>query len=211
MSAQTDDRAGKAREMVIVMVLSLTAVLTAWSGFESSKWGGSMSINFSKASSQRIEASRQATHADAARAIDLQVFGIYLKAVSEDDQRLADFAQERFTPHFDVAFTEWKSTKPLKNPSAPKSPFELDSYIPPGAIKATAADERADALFQEGLDDNARGDRYTLLTVLFALVLFFAAFATRIGSRALSWTLVAMTSALMVVGIAFLAALPKLL
>ncbi|NYF97285.1 hypothetical protein [Janibacter cremeus] len=211
MSAQTDDRAGKARETIIVIVLSLTAVLTAWSGFESSKWGGNMSINFSKASAQRIEASRQATHADAARAIDLQIFGIYLKAVAEDDQRLADFAQERFTPHFEVAFKEWKSTKPLTNPSAPKSPFQLDSYLPPGSIRAATADERADALFQEGLDDNARGDRYTLLTVLFALVLFFAAFTTRIESRVLAWALVTMTSVLMIVGIAFLAVLPKLL
>ncbi|WP_435198420.1 hypothetical protein [Janibacter sp. GS2] len=211
MAAETEEHAGRVRETIVVIVLSLTAVLTAWSGFESSKWGGSMSTNFSKASTQRIEASRQAAHADAARATDLQIFGIYLEAVAQDDQKLAQFAEDRFTPHFVVAFDEWTAMKPLTNASAPQSPFALDAYVPPGSTEAAAADARADAIFDRAVSDNARGDRYTLMTVLFALVLFFAAIATRIRSHLLSWTLVGMTATLMLVGIVFLALLPKLI
>lgn len=211
MAAETEEHAGRARETIVVIVLSLTAVLTAWSGFESSKWGGSMSTNFSKASSQRIEAARQAGHANAARATDLQIFGIYLQAVAEEDQQLARFAQDRFTPHFVVAFDEWKAKKPLENASAPQSPFALDSYVPPGTTEAAAADARADSIFDRAVSDNARGDRYTLMTVLFALVLFFAAIATRIRSHLLSWTVVGLTTTLMLVGIVFLALLPKLI
>ena len=33
-------RADEAREIIVVVLLSLTAILTAWCGFESSKWGG---------------------------------------------------------------------------------------------------------------------------------------------------------------------------
>jgi hypothetical protein len=47
------------RETVVIIVLSVTAVLAAWCGFESSKWSGKMSIAFSQASSSRIEAARQ--------------------------------------------------------------------------------------------------------------------------------------------------------
>jgi uncharacterized membrane protein YkgB len=32
------------RELVAVVLLSMTAVLTAWSGFQASKWGGEMAI-----------------------------------------------------------------------------------------------------------------------------------------------------------------------
>jgi hypothetical protein len=46
------------RELVAVVVLSVTAIATAWTGFQASKWGGAMSINFSRASSARIEAAR---------------------------------------------------------------------------------------------------------------------------------------------------------
>src|SRR6476620_3630407 len=46
------------REVVVVVLLSVTTILTAWVGFQSSKWGGAMSISFSQASTQRIEATR---------------------------------------------------------------------------------------------------------------------------------------------------------
>ena len=43
-------------DIMAVFVLSITAVLTAWCGFEASKWGGEMSIAFSQASSARVQA-----------------------------------------------------------------------------------------------------------------------------------------------------------
>ncbi|WP_407320379.1 hypothetical protein UQW22_07980 [Isoptericola halotolerans] len=45
----------RVREIVAVVVLSLTAILTTWCGFGSSKWSGQMSIQFSQASSARIQ------------------------------------------------------------------------------------------------------------------------------------------------------------
>src|SRR5215218_8770632 len=44
------------RETIALILLSVTAIMTAWCGFEASKWGGEMSIAFSQASSARIEA-----------------------------------------------------------------------------------------------------------------------------------------------------------
>ena len=43
-------------ELIAVILLSLVAVLTAWCGFESNKWGGDSSVAFSEASAARIEA-----------------------------------------------------------------------------------------------------------------------------------------------------------
>lgn len=106
-------------EWVAVIVLSVTAVLTAWSGFESSKWGGEMAIAFSRASSARIESARHAAQADAARGFDLNVFGIYLQAEAEDDERLREFVEARFTDHFAVAFDAWLAMRPLENPGPP--------------------------------------------------------------------------------------------
>ncbi|MGB5952019.1 MAG: hypothetical protein WBG57_05810 [Ornithinimicrobium sp.] len=211
VAEESPDRHAAIRELIVVIVLSVTAVLTAWSGFESSKWGGEMSIAFSKASTQRIEASRQAASADAARAVDLEVFGIYLGAIAADEPDLERFAEERFSEHFDLAFQEWLEMRPLENPSAPDSPFALDSYIPPGSVEAAAADSRADAFFADALVFNQRGDNYTLVTVLFALVLFFAAFASRVRAMRSSWILTGAATVLLVVGTGFLLSFPKIL
>lgn len=198
-------------ELVGVVVLSVTAVLTAWSGFESSKWGGAMSIAFSRASTARIEAARYGAQADAARGFDLNVFGLYLQATAEDDERLREFVEDRFTDHFAVAFESWVAMQPLDNPGAPKSPFALPEYRPPGAAEAAEADARADELFAQALRNNQRGDNYTLLTVLFALVLFFTAVSQRLRSAALSWAVLAGALVLMITGIGFLLAFPKLI
>src|SRR5690606_22666338 len=166
-NAMSEDEESTGRhEWVAVVVLAVTAVLTAWSGFEASKWGGEMSIAFSKASAARIEAARHAAEADAARGFDLNVFGIYVQAVAEGDTTLREFVETRFTDHFAVAFDSWLGTRPLENPDAPKSPFALPEYQPPGAAEAAEADARADELFAQALQDNRRGDNYTLLTVL---------------------------------------------
>jgi hypothetical protein len=197
-------------DSLAVALLAITAVLTAWSGFEASKWSGEMSIAFSRASTQRIEATRQATIAEAARAVDLQVFGIWLQATAEDDQALAGFTRERFTEHVTPAFDEWLAARPLKNPDAPASPFALDTYVPPGKVEAQEADARADEYFADALTDNRRGDNYTLLTVLFALVLFLGALANRFDSPRRSWAVLAGAGVFLLLGVGLLAAFPKI-
>ncbi|MBL0885132.1 hypothetical protein [Myceligenerans indicum] len=203
-------RRGWPLETIAVILLAVTAVLTAWSGFESSKWGGEMSIAFSRASTQRIEASRYAASADAIRAVDLQVFGLWLQARAGGDAELEAFAQERFTDHFTPAFEEWIASRPLQNPDAADSPFALDSYQPPGRVEAEAADARADDYFAQALVNNQRGDNYTLLTVLFALVLFFGAIVTRFSSPRRSWAVLIGASGLFLIGVGFLISFPKI-
>lgn len=197
-------------ELAAVVMLSVTAVLTAWSGFEASKWGGEMSIAFSRASSARIEASRHAAEADAARNFDLITFSAYVEAVAERNNILRDFVQNRFTDHFAVAFDAWTAMSPLQNPDAPKGPFALPEYKPPGQAEAAEANARADDQFQKALDFNQRGDNYSLLTVLFALVLFFTAVSQRLDSRRLTLIVLSGALILLLVGVGLLISFPKI-
>ena len=43
-------------EIVAVAMLSVTAILTAWCGFQASKWSGERAIAFAEASAARVEA-----------------------------------------------------------------------------------------------------------------------------------------------------------
>lgn len=209
-TAPAPARPGHVREVLTVVVLAVTAVLTAWSVFEASQWGGEMSIAFSKASSARIEASRHASQADAARGYDLQTFAVWVQAVAEGDEPLAAFVRQRFSPHFGPAVDEWLATQPLQDPSAPASPFVMPSYEPPGTAEAAAADARAEDLFARGLVLDERSDRYTFLTVLFALVLFFASLSTRGRTERVRWVLLGVALVMVVVGVGFLLAFPKI-
>jgi hypothetical protein len=75
-----------------------------------------------------------------------------------------------------VAYRAWIAQGEPTN-----GPFKMKEYVPPGTTEAAAADQRADRRFADALVYNERGDNYALLTVLFALVLFFAAASTRLA------------------------------
>jgi hypothetical protein len=115
----------------------------------------------------RIEASTQTGSANSRTIVDINLFTSWVEATARDDSRVAGFYERRFTPQLATAFDAWVATDPIDNPDAPDSPFAMDEYVPPGEREAQAASARADAKFQEALDNNRRGDNYTLLTVLF--------------------------------------------
>ncbi|WP_239453533.1 MULTISPECIES: hypothetical protein [Microbacterium] len=157
-----------------VFVLSITAVLTAWCGFEASKWGGEMSIAFSQASSARIQATAAEGTARDARLYDLSMFTEWVLAEEAGNDDLRVFIEERFTPEFAVAFDVWEAGGRTE-----RGPLAMDEYVPPGTGEAAQLTAEADEKFEQALENNQRGDNYSLLTVLFALVLFLTAMSQR--------------------------------
>ena len=191
------------RETLALILLSVTAIFTAWCGFESSQWGGEMSIAFSQASSARIEAARQQGVANNARQEDLTIYAVYVQARATNDAKLANYVQARFTNHFKVAFDAWVAAG-----MPTKAPFAMPEYVPPGTKEAAAADEQANQLFADALVYNQRGDNYTLLTVFAALVLFFAAVCTRLRSSRLQWFVLGLAGILFIVSAVTAATFP---
>jgi len=184
-------------------VLSVTAVLTAWCGFQSSQWGGEMSIAFADASSARIEAARQDGIANAARQADLAIWGVYVQASAQGNKTLASYVEKRFTDHFRQAFDAW-----IAEGKARSGPFQMKEYVPPGTTEAIAADQRADSRFADALRFNQRGDNYTILTVLFALVLFLAAASSRLGSPRAQRILIGVAITVLITSTVLLATFP---
>ena len=170
------------RDLTAIVLLSITAILTAWCGFQSSKWGGAMSIAFSQASSARIEATRLDGVANRKMSIHVALFTQWLDAEQEGATELTDFLAARFPDPLAPAFQAWQDTDPTHNAEAPETPFVMPEYAIPELAQSQRADERAEAKFQEALTNNQRGDNYTVLTVLYATVLFFAALSDRMKS-----------------------------
>jgi hypothetical protein len=197
------------RELVAVVLLSVTTIFTAWSGFQSSKWGGEMSIAFSQASGARIEAVRAEDTANRRITVQAGLFSSWLQASSSDDQKLMDALSARFPQPLATAFPAWLATDPETNPDAPLSPFDMPEYRVPESDEARALNDKADALFVKALEDNQRGDNYTLLAVAFATVLFFAAISGRMKGRRYQWAILIVGLVVFTITTAILLSLPK--
>jgi hypothetical protein len=187
-------------EIVATVLLALTALATAWSGYQASLWDGIQSSNYTQASAARTEASQNHTEANQFRLGDLSVFENYIDATIDGDTQLADFYRQRFRDEFEPAFEAWNALDPLSNPDAPPSPLAMPEYELADDQEATDLINRAEAKFNDGEDANSISDTYTATTLFFAAALFFAAISERFSYVPARTTLLGLAAVGLIVG-----------
>jgi hypothetical protein len=176
------DRWEPLAEVIATLILALATLAAAWSGYQSARWGGEQSTNFSQAGALRTESTRASTTAGQLTQIDIGLFTNWVNAYAVDNQPLVDFYKNRFRPEFEVAFEAWLATDPKNNPEAPKSPFAMPEYSVSEAQEADRLELEASSTYAKGTEANQNSDDYVLNTVILASVLFLAGVQTRIKS-----------------------------
>jgi hypothetical protein len=166
------DRHDRWLSIVEALLLSLVAVLAAYSGYAAAKWGTESSVTLAKASAERTKANRADTEGIVTRTLDSASFNAWFTAFTAgntDDERLA---QKRMRPGYRPAFKAWLATDPAHNPNAPPGPAYMPQYVIPQEAAEKAHDARADAAFARGSEAGATADKYIRATVFLATVLF---------------------------------------
>ena len=126
--AKADDEDGEdgGRSWILpvfeAVLLAIVAVLAAWSGFASAKWGTESSLNLAKASAARTEANRVYLNGLETMNFDSTTFNAWFTAYLVGNQAGMTVAERRFRSPFDVAFKAWIATEPFTNPNAQKGP-----------------------------------------------------------------------------------------
>ncbi len=195
-------------ELVATVLLAVAAVATAWASYQSARWHGEQARAQSASVAARVESTRAANVANRQGQIDVALFTQWVDAYARNETKLAAFYDKRFRPEFKPAFNAWVATRPLKNPSAPLSPFAMPQYkLAANAtsdrleVKAAAASQRAGEFIQ-------RADDYSLAVVLFASSLFFAGISTRLRSSSTRMVILGLGCALFLGSVIWIATFP---
>jgi hypothetical protein len=174
------DRFEPLAEILAILILATATLATAWSGYQSARWSGVQAANYSRAGAMRVESSRASTIAGMQMQVDIGLFTNWINAYAEDNQKLADFYQNRFRDEFKPAFDAWVLTQPIKNPNAPSTPFVMPEYSLAKNEEADALEKKAGEFFNAAEESNEIADRYVLDTVILASVLFLAGMASQV-------------------------------
>ena len=158
--------------IIEALLLSLVAVLAAYSGYAAAKWGTESSVTLAKASGERAKANRADTDGIVTRALDSTSFNAWFTAFTAGNANDERLAEKRMRPGYRPAFKAWLATDPAHNPNAPPGPAYMPQYVIPQEAVAKAHDARADAAFAEGSEAGQTADRYVRATVFLATVLF---------------------------------------
>jgi hypothetical protein len=178
-------------ELVATVLLSVATVATAWSGYQSTRWNGEQGKAGARANALRIESTKAADLANTETEIDVATFTQWVNAYAQKQTVLADFYFKRFRTEFKPALDAWIATKPLKNPSAPLTPFTLPQYKLAARIESDQLAAEANGFAAQALRDIQRATNYVLCVVLFASALFFAGVSTKLTAPRLRIALLA--------------------
>jgi hypothetical protein len=178
--------------LAATIIMAIAAVLTAWTAFQSTKWSGVQATLFSESSAARTESTVFSTRAGQQAQVDISTFTNWLNALQADiragdvvspesateyvpaPDTLSGFLFLRFREEFSPAVDAWLDTEPFDDPAAPATPFDMPEYDLEASAAADDLMAAADESGRLARVANQNSDNYVILTVLAAMVLFFA-------------------------------------
>jgi hypothetical protein len=190
------------------LLLSLVAVLAAYSGYAAAKWATESSVSLAHASTERTKANRAGTEAIVTRTLDSASFNAWFTAFTAGNANAQRLAEKRLRPGYRPAFRAWLATDPAHNPKAPPGPAFMPQYIIPADTAAKAHDARADAAFAEGAHAGATSDKYIRDTVFLATVLFLVGISGQFRVVPARFGLIGIAGGLLVFAVIQLLGLP---
>jgi hypothetical protein len=190
------------------VILSIVALLAAWSGYSAAKWGTESSLSLAKASGARSAASLAEIQATQIRTLDSVSFNAALTAYLSHDARLFALSLRRMRPGYRPAVNAWLATHPLKNPKAPPDPTYMPQYVIPQEAQARSYSAESNAAFTRGEAAAGTADKYVRLTVFLAAVLFLVGIGSRFPLRAARYGLAGVAGVLLIISLVQLGGLP---
>jgi hypothetical protein len=168
-------------ELVITVLLSLSALLSAWCAYQSTQLSGDQSRLDTRSSVLQLQAFRAEQRATQQAQADLGAFDRWLEATSDGNAARAAFAEQRFSPELDTAFRSWLALDPFSNTDAPGSPLEMDEYVTPDETASTRLEAEAQRYETAAETADAAAGDYVLAVLLIAAGLFLLGIQSRIG------------------------------
>ncbi len=206
--AAAEDRRDRLLSVCEALLLSLVAVLAAYSGFAAAKWSTESSVSLAKASALRTKANRADLEALQIRTLDSVSFNAWFTAFTAGNANAERLAEKRLRPGYRPAFYAWLATDPAQNPNAPPGPSYMPQYVIPQEVLSKVDDKQADASFAKGSNAGATADKYVRDTVFLATVLFLVGISGHFPLRQGRVALIVVGSLILVFAVIQLLGLP---
>ena len=173
-------------EILVVVLLGLTALLTAWATWIGSLHGGNQATNYAKSSNISADGNSRWNQAAQELTADMQLWNTISELRIE-----YSFAEEK-NDTTEMERIEWKLNQIYADNVSENlqeaidwadeqeeyaSPFEMEGYVESYFADAQAVLDEAQATLEQGQKDNAHGDAFGLVTVIYSIVLFLLGIA----------------------------------
>jgi hypothetical protein len=203
-----EDRRDRLLSVTEALLLSLVAVLAAYSGYAAAKWSTESSVSLAKASASRTKANRAQLEGLQIRTLDSVSFNAWFSAFTAGNTNAEHLAEKRLRVGYRPAFYAWLATDPAHNPKALPGPAYMPQYIIAQEVTAKVDDTQADRDFAKGSAAGATGDEYVRDTVFLATVLFLVGISGHFPLRQARYALIGVGVLILVFAVVQVLGLP---
>jgi hypothetical protein len=203
-----EDRRDRLLSVTEALLLSLVAVLAAYSGYAAAKWSTESSVSLARASAARTKANRAQLEGLQIRTLDSVSFNAWFAAFTTGNVNAEHLAEKRLRVGYRPAFYAWLATDPAHNLNAPPGPSYMPQYVIPQEVTARVDDAQADKEFAKGSEAGATGDKYVRDTVFLASVLFLVGISGHFPLRQARYALIGVGALILVFAVIQVLGLP---
>ena len=171
----------KILEIIVAVFLGITALATAWASWIGSLHGGNQATNYAKSNNLSSEGNSMYNEAAQSLMQDMMLWNEISDVLIE-----SSYAEEKKDTEA-VEKYDWKVEKLLNDNCSAElaqainwameqdedaSPFDKEGFTDSYFTDAKEKIAEADKLLEQGKKDNANGDAFGLVTVIYSVVLF---------------------------------------
>lgn|GEM_PF-609215 len=205
-------------QLVIVVLLGVISVATAYASFQAALYGGMQASSYSKGGAAQTEAESLYLEANQQFLQDGQILVRMTELSIEmesSDVALAEAASAKFDALVFTAVSEdlqaaidWSVGENEADPDSYTHPQDSEDYQTALFGPWSELDTESERMLAEGDSHNSLGDRLTLNTVLMAISLFLLGVAAVLNNRRAQWILIAVGTGIFVIAAALTAVVP---
>lgn len=201
----SESRAFKNLELIIVILLGIVSVVTAYASFQSSLYDSQMAAAYARGNNEETEAESLYLEGNQQYTQDTQTYA-QLTLLDIDAKNGDSGAKDKYDElyyqmvddDFDAAI-QWAQAQNADHPADYVLPFDSDDYDAARFGDYDAEKAQSDADIKAGDQANTYGDELTLYTVLMAITLFLLGIAAVVRAARLKWILIGFGGVIFVV------------
>lgn len=198
-------------ELIIVIMLGIASVATAYASFQSSLWDSVMASSYVRGQTTKTEAESIYLEANQQYAQDAQTYSqlviLGVDALSEDPEVAAN-ADTKITALTMTGVDEVLDAALAWSNTTGEYPLNSEEYLETRFGDYRSLEDQAAEMVAAGDAANANGDKLTLYTVLLAVALFLLGIAAVVASLTIKRGLIIIGGAVAAVAIIFTSLVP---
>jgi len=201
-----NDQHSPVLEVYNTIILAIATLCAAWCSYQGSLWNGIQTFRLADSNKYARLAQQTSIQANQKMAMEEVAIVSFIDAVLGKDKRRSDYILKGVRPELSKVLSDWMQLDPAKDSTVPRNPMSTRGYQDLAKQRTDESEKlsiKSTEAYNEGNRANGISDTYGLLTVIFSMVMFLGAIATKIVRLRLRFILI-VVSALICVIVLFL-------